>query len=123
MGDAGRPYARFKRALSTRDLLLIRAAALECPHIDLHDALTIIDLYREKDPRRLERACLRWLARYCTEKAATVEDVGLVSAAQPAERLHRELGLGVQQGHREGPSPPAFSGWERGRLSGLSSCG
>jgi len=99
MGEAGSPYPRFQRALKSRDLHLIRTAALECRRIDLDDALIMIDVYRDKAPGSLERACLRWLARYCTEKAATVEDVGVaVDAmeqlrAQPQEAMETLMRL------------------------------
>ena len=40
MGDAGSPYPRFQRALTTGNLNLIRAAAAELPRVDLGDALS-----------------------------------------------------------------------------------
>src|SRR5437764_1073579 len=52
----GSPYIRFKRALGTGNLNLIRAAAAELPHVGLTDALEVCLLMRDRDPVRFERA-------------------------------------------------------------------
>ena len=75
----GSPYTRFRRALETGNLLLIRAAAAELPQVNLGDALCICVAIREAEP---ERAALRWLARFCVERPrATVADVRLAAGA------------------------------------------
>lgn len=66
----GSPYVRFRRALRTGNLTIIRAAA-ELPRVDLGDALTDPGT----EPDRFERAALRRLARFAGEQAQTVADV------------------------------------------------
>jgi hypothetical protein len=88
MGDAGSSYSRFRRALATGNLQLIRAAAAELPQVDLDDALAVCMAIREAEPERFERAALRWLARYAVERAASVADVRTAIDAFAA-MLHR----------------------------------
>src|SRR3954451_19319707 len=64
----GSPYARFRRALATGDLLLIRAAAAELGTVSLGDALQVCVAIRDARPEQFERAALRWIARYCFER-------------------------------------------------------
>ena len=72
----GSAYARFRRALKTGNLTLIRNAATELPRIDLEDALEVCVAIRLAEPERFERAALRWLARFCLERReATVAQV------------------------------------------------
>jgi len=66
--SGGSPYARFKRALLTGNLALVRAAAAELPAVDLADALAICLLMSARDDERYERAAVRWLARLATER-------------------------------------------------------
>lgn len=63
----GSPYARFRRALTTGNLLLVRAAAAELPRVDLTDALQVCLLIHRGDPDRYEQAAIRWLGRLCLE--------------------------------------------------------
>jgi hypothetical protein len=51
----GSPYARFRRALATGNLLLIRAAAAELPQISLDDALIVCVAIRDAKPERFVR--------------------------------------------------------------------
>lgn len=51
----GSPYSRFRRALTTGNLLLVRAAAAELLRVDLPDALRICLLIRRGDPDRYEQ--------------------------------------------------------------------
>lgn len=82
MGDAGSPYSRFKRALKTGNLMIIRAAAAELPVIKLEDALQVCVLLRDREPERYERAAVRWLGRYCVERPdVTLDDVEHARAA------------------------------------------
>ena len=72
----GSPYSRFKRALKTGNLNIIRSAAAELPQVDLGHALAVCMAIREAEPHRFERAALRWLARFCVERRdATLADV------------------------------------------------
>ena len=75
MTAGGSPYTRFRRALETGDIALVRAAAAELPGVELGDALRIVWLYREDD-QLFERAAVRWVGRFALEaKAPTLKDV------------------------------------------------
>jgi hypothetical protein len=77
----GSSYARFRRALRTGNLNVIRGAAAELPRIPLEDALTITALLRE-DPAQFEKAALRWLGRFCLEaRDIAFEDAAMALAA------------------------------------------
>jgi hypothetical protein len=81
----GSPYARFRRALDTGNLLLIRAAAKELPQVSLPDALRMIYVMAEASDRLYERAAMRWLGRFCLEHpGATLEDLRRANAALTA---------------------------------------
>ena len=64
----GSAYARFRQALKTGNLTLIRNAAAELPRVDLGDALEVCVAIRRKEPEHFDRAALRWLARFCVER-------------------------------------------------------
>jgi predicted transport protein len=82
VSDAGSPYSRFRRALQTGNLTIIRAAAAELPVIRLDDALQVCVLLRDREPERYERAAVRWIGRYCVERPeVTLEDVDHARAA------------------------------------------
>jgi len=92
----GNPYARFRRALETGNEALVTAAALELPRIALEDALRICLVLRDGDPRRYERAAVRWLGRFALEAAsATIDDLRRAAEAldalpaRPAEAMER----------------------------------
>lgn len=68
MTSQGSPYARFRRALTTGNLLLVRAAAAELPRVELADALRVCLLIQRGDPDRYERAGIRWLGRLSLER-------------------------------------------------------
>ena len=92
----GNPYSRFKRALQTGNEALVTAAALELPRIALDDALRICLVLREGDPRRYERAAVRWLGRFALEAAgATIDDLRRAAEAldtlpvHPADAMER----------------------------------
>lgn len=99
MGDHGSAYARFVRALESRNLLMIRAAAAELPRVGLEDATRVCVVLRDREPERFEAAAVRWIARYCRERP----DVGLqdVEHATQAFKLMRagqpERALGMLQ--------------------------
>ena len=90
----GRAYPRFRRALATGNLLLIRAAAAELAQISLGDALVVCVAIRDAKPEQFERAALRWIARYCAERpTVTLADVRAAAeafewmAARPEDAL------------------------------------
>ena len=81
----GRAYPRFRRALNTGNLNLIRAAAAELPHVGLRDALEICLLVRDEDLERFERAAVRWLGRFALEaREVTIDAVQTAAAALEA---------------------------------------
>jgi hypothetical protein len=82
MTSDGSPYARFRRALATGNLLLIRAAAAELGTVSLGDALIVCVAIRDAEPERFERAALRWIARYRVERPTVT--LGEVRAATEA---------------------------------------
>jgi hypothetical protein len=85
MGNAGSPYARFQRALSTGNELLVMAAARELPQIALDDALRICLLLREGPAHRYERAAVRWLGRFALEaEGVTIDDLRSAATALDA---------------------------------------
>jgi hypothetical protein len=77
---------RFRRALATGDLLLIRAAAAELGRVALEAARTVCVAIRDAKPERLERAALRWIARYCVERP-TVTLAEVRAAAEAFEQM------------------------------------
>jgi hypothetical protein len=81
----GHSYARFRRALATRNLELIRDAARELPRVGLKDAAAILVLLADAEPGRYERAACRWLARYCLERT----DVTLEAVDEAVGALQR----------------------------------
>lgn len=80
MGDAGSPTGRFQRALQTGNLLLIESAAADVPRVSLADSLTIVRLMGEKADPRYDKAASRWLARLCSERRLSLEEVRRVGA-------------------------------------------
>src|SRR4051812_40050093 len=70
MTSSGSPYSRFRRALATGNLALVRAAAAELPAVDLGDALAICLLMGERGDASFDRAAVRWLARLALERPA-----------------------------------------------------
>ena len=82
MTSSGSPHARFRRALATGNMHIIRAAAAELPIVNLGDALSVCVAIARAEPARFERAALRWLARYCVERpTATIGHVRAAAAA------------------------------------------
>jgi len=85
MTSEGSAYSRFRRALATGNLLLVRTAAAELPHVALKDALEVCLLLRDQDPERFERAAVRWLGRFALEaREVTLEAVQRAAAALDA---------------------------------------
>jgi hypothetical protein len=105
MTSDGNPYARFRRALETGNEALVTAAALELPRIALDDALRICLVLRGGDPRRYERAAVRWLGRFALEgRRVTIDDLRLAADAldtlpkRPADAMERLQRLCVARG-------------------------
>jgi hypothetical protein len=67
----GSAYARFPRALDSRNATVALATATELDFVSLPDALELVLLLVD-DSKRFRRAALRWHARYCGE----VSDAG-----------------------------------------------
>jgi hypothetical protein len=98
VSDAGSPHARFRRALATKNLLIIRAAAAELPQINLDDALHVCVLLRDREPERYDAAAVRWIGRFCAEQPdVTLEEVDLACSAFEEMRLDPERGLTTLQ--------------------------
>jgi len=94
MTSSGSAYARFRRALQTGNLSLVRAAAAELPSVSLDDALHVCVLLRDREPERYERAAVRWIARFCVERVdVSIEDVDQASQAFALMREHPERAL------------------------------
>ena len=75
MTAQGSAYARFRRALDSRNATGALATATELDFVSLPDALELVLLLVD-DSKRFRRAALRWHARYCAE----VPDVGFEEA-------------------------------------------
>jgi hypothetical protein len=87
----GSPYSRFQRALKTRNLHVIRTAAAELPNVSLLDALAICVVIRDREPDAFERAAVRWLGRFATERPAVRLDA-LAEAVDAFVRLRASSG-------------------------------
>jgi hypothetical protein len=105
MTSDGSPYSRFRRALATGNLLLVRTAAAELPRVALSDALEVCLLVRDQDPERFERAAVRWLGRFALEaRDATLEAMQHAAAAldvmrhQPAAAMEILAAMCVRHG-------------------------
>lgn len=82
MTSDGSAYTRFRRALATGNLNLIRAAAAELPRVSLPDALEVCLLLRDHDPGRFEKAAVRWLGRFALEaKGVTISALETAASA------------------------------------------
>jgi hypothetical protein len=70
--------ARLDRALASRDLAAVRAAARELPSIvTLADAVQVLILMLDTDDPAFESAAVRWLARFTAEcPGSTLGEVG-----------------------------------------------
>ena len=102
----GSAYARFRRALDSRNATVALATATELDFVSLADALELVLLLLDNEPRRYARAALRWHGRYCSdlrpdlpEALAVLSLLGALQGGRPkpaaralAELLHqREL--------------------------------
>jgi hypothetical protein len=81
----GHAYVRFQRALQTRNLRMVEAAASELPQVRLDDALAILVLLAEAGDPRFDRAAARWIGRLLTETPSGLRDARFALAL--VERL------------------------------------
>src|SRR4051812_1296726 len=83
MGEGGSAYARFKRALKSGNVHLVRATAAELDGpMRLDDALEVLAAIRTADPERYVRAAARWAARATLEcPDVALSDLALLLAA------------------------------------------
>jgi hypothetical protein len=97
MTSEGTVYGRFRRALQHGNLLVAEAAAREIGRVTLVDALALLVLIAEKDPRRYPRAAARWLGRWLEETPRVrLDDATFVLGALAALRDgDREQAAGV----------------------------
>ena len=80
MGNAGSPGPRLRRAIATRNMLLVETSALEVRYVDLKDALAIVSIMAETDDPRFERAAAKWLARVSAERRLSLAEIRRASA-------------------------------------------
>jgi hypothetical protein len=64
----GSPHARFRRALLTKNVRLISAAAAELENVGLDDALRVLVVLAEKHDPRYQHAAARFAARLVIER-------------------------------------------------------
>ncbi len=97
MTSQGSPYFRFRRALATRNPLLIRSAAAELPRIDLADALAICLALADADDDAYGRAAARLQARWTRElPGVSLEEAHALGAALQALRTPETAAMGHQ---------------------------
>lgn len=93
MTSEGSPHARFRRALLTKNLLLIDTAAAEVGWLDLTDALRVLVVMAEKRDPRFERAAARFAARVTLErKLAPAESYRVLALAESLPDAPEGLG-------------------------------
>jgi hypothetical protein len=69
-------------------------AAREMGGLSLLDALLLCELLAKAEPKRYERAALRWLERFMEERLPPLAEVALAAAAL-AELRHGERNVGM----------------------------
>lgn len=70
----GSPHARFRRALTTGNLVIVEAAARELPQVALDDALAILVMLANVGDPRFDRAAARWIGRLLVETPAGLRE-------------------------------------------------
>src|SRR5690349_6152555 len=94
MTSQGTARGRFQRAIHKRDVFAAELAAREMGGLSLSDALSLCELLAATDPRRYERAALRWLQRFIDERLPPLAEVALAASAL-AELRHGKRAVGV----------------------------
>jgi hypothetical protein len=113
----GSPYGRFRRALDKGNALAALSAAAELRSVGLTDALELCLLLCEREPRRYERAALRWHGRYCRELDGVTLDegqavLGLLGALRGPRRADAACALAELVARREMlPASEALIRW------------
>jgi hypothetical protein len=74
MSVKGSPYANFVRAVQTRKLSIVLAAAAELQAIQLDDALEILILMAQEQDPRFDRAATRWAGLLLAETPIGLAD-------------------------------------------------
>lgn len=92
----GSAYSRFRRALDTGNELLVLATARELPQVSLADALRVVLLFRDGEPDRYERACVRWLGRFALEARGVTIDA-IRAAAEALDVLPERAGEAMER--------------------------
>ena len=83
MTSQGSAFQRFRRAIATGNLTIIRAEAAELPRIGLAEAAAILLVIAERDPASYDRAAIRWLGKLCHERTGA----GLTDVVRAAQAL------------------------------------
>jgi hypothetical protein len=94
MTSQGTAHGRFQRAIHSRNVQNEEMAATEMGGLSLADALSLCELLAATDPKRYERAALRWLQRFIDERLPPLAEVALAAAAL-AELRHGQRAVGV----------------------------
>jgi hypothetical protein len=90
----GSPYARFRRALLTKNPGIILPAAAELERVSLEDALKILVVLAEKRHPRFEKAAARFAARVVIERCLEPWEAHRIFAlAQAMPESPESLGL------------------------------
>jgi len=95
MTSQGTARGRFQRAISRRHLLAAEMADREMGGLSLAVALLLCELLANADPQPYERAALRWLERFISERLPPLTEVALAAAAL-AELRHGQRNTGVE---------------------------
>lgn len=95
MTSQGTAHARFQRAIHSRHVRNAEMAAREMGGLSLADALLLCELLASADPRRYERAALRWLQRFIDERLPPLAEVALAASAL-AELRHGKRNAGAE---------------------------
>jgi hypothetical protein len=92
----GSAAARFARAITTGNLMIVRAAAAELGALTLDQALAVLLVIASGEPDRYARAAARWAGRYALEtRGCELTDLAVVLAALRClvDPDRRELGV------------------------------
>jgi hypothetical protein len=94
------PHSRLRRALDGHNLMLVEAAAAECEHIDLPEALEICLLLADEHDSRFGFAAVRWHARLCLEVRLGLDEAILALGALATLRdpARRTVGAAALEG-------------------------
>jgi len=94
MTSQGTAHGRFQRAIRSRHVQNAEMAAREMGGLSLADALLLCELLASADPKRYERAALRWLQRFIDDRLPPLTEVALAASAL-AELRHGKRAVGV----------------------------